>query len=124
MSLASSHASTVQGTPSSQFGAVPGWQTVTGSQISVPLQYRPSSQAALFGVWVQMSLASSHASTVHATPSSQFGAVPGWQPFTGSQVSVPLQYRLWSQAAWFGVWVQTSLASAHASTVQGTPSSQ
>src|SRR3970040_1664392 len=110
MSLASSHPSPVQGPPSSQFGAVPAWQPFTGSHVSVPLQYRLSSQAALFGVWVQMSLASSHASTVQGTPSSQFGAVPAWQPFTGSQASVPLQYRPSSQDAVFGVWVQMSVA--------------
>jgi hypothetical protein len=32
-----------------------------------------------------------HASSVHASPSSQVGAVPGRQPSTASQVSLPLQ---------------------------------
>jgi len=56
-----------------------GWQSFVTLQVSTPLQYWPSLQTALLAVWVQLSLASSHASTVQETPSLQFGGVPGWQ---------------------------------------------
>jgi len=43
-SATSSQESSVQATPSSTEGGVPGWQPATGSQVSTPLQKRPSSQ--------------------------------------------------------------------------------
>jgi len=92
LSVPSLQASTVQTTASLQLGGVPAWQSLIKSQISVPLQYAPSLQAALLGVCVQVSVASLQASVVHPTPSPQFGAIPAWQPFTASHVSTPLQY--------------------------------
>ena len=86
-----SQASSVQATPSSQSSGVPGWQSSTGSQVSAPLHTSPSSQLSSFGVLTHWSLTSSQVSSVQATLSSQSGSVPGWQSFTGSQVSAPLQ---------------------------------
>jgi len=63
--------SVVQAIPSLQFGAVPDWQPRVGLHVSIPLQYRPSSQVALFAVWSQESVLSLQASVVHATPSAQ-----------------------------------------------------
>jgi hypothetical protein len=59
----------------------------------VPLQNRPSLQAALFAVCLQVFLSSSQVSVVHAIPSSQFTGVPGWHPPLASHVSRPLQNR-------------------------------
>jgi hypothetical protein len=63
----------------------------------VPLQNRPSLQAALFAVCLQVFLSSSHVSVVHAIPSSQFTGVPGWHPPCALHVSWPLQKSLSSQ---------------------------
>jgi hypothetical protein len=57
-------------------GAVPAWQSLTASQVSIPLQKAPSLQTELSGVLTQVSLASSQVSVVQITPSLQFGAVP------------------------------------------------
>ena len=50
----------------------------------------------------RLSVVSLQLSVVHATPSSQFGAVPGWQPATGSHVSAPLHHRPSSHAPFTG----------------------
>src|SRR5438093_381892 len=113
----------VHATPSLQ-GGVPGRQPPVGSQVSTPLQYSPSSHAALLGVWSQESVCSLQESKVQAMPSSQLGGVPGRQPAVGSQVSTPLQYSPSSHAALLGVWSQESVCSLQESKVQAMPSSQ
>jgi hypothetical protein len=64
---------------------------MTASQVSAPLQSLPSSHLVASGVWVQLFVASSHASLVQATPSSQLGGVPAWHA-PPTHVSAPLQY--------------------------------
>jgi hypothetical protein len=78
--LASSHASTVQATPSPQLGGVPATQPCSGLQTSVPLQNRPSLHELLFGVKVHLSFDSSQRSVVHAVPSLQSGGGSVLQP--------------------------------------------
>jgi hypothetical protein len=56
--------------------------------------------------------------------SLQFGGVPAWQPFTGSQVSTPLQNRWSSQKVLLGECTQRSDGPSQESMVQATPSSQ
>ncbi len=114
----------MQATPSSQFGAVPAWQPVETLHTSGPLHHAPSSQAALFGTWLQESIPSLHESAVHAMPSSQFGRVPDWHPAVALQTSAPLQYCPSLQAASLGKWSQERVPSSHESVVQATPSSQ
>jgi hypothetical protein len=108
----------VQGSPA------PGWQSATGSQVSEPLQYAPSSHSALFGMLSQRSPASLQLSTVHETPSLQLIGVPAWQPATGSQVSDPLHHWPSLHEALFGAWSQLSVDSLQLSTVQDTLSAQ
>ena len=103
VSVASSQVSTVQSTPSSVAGATPAWQSAAASQLSEPLQNRPSSQAASEATAVHSALASSHASVVQSMPSSHSIAVPAAQPVAVSQVSMPLQNMPSSQAESVGV---------------------
>jgi hypothetical protein len=86
-----------------QLTGVPGWQPFSASHVSAPLQYEPSSHAASLGVCTHWSLTSSQLSVVQATPSLQLTGVPGWQPFSASHVSAPLQYEPSSHAASLGV---------------------
>src|SRR6185436_17568281 len=85
------HVSVVQGSPSSQLGAVPGRQ-VPDWQVSAPLHTSLSGQAVPFGAGEleQPPVALLQVSTVHGLPSSQGSAVPGLQA-PDWQVSVPLQ---------------------------------
>ena len=125
-----------------QLTAVPAWQPSPVSQLSTPLQYRPSSQTS--GVWLtpvsgsqasvvqaspssittaacrQVSPVQSQLSVVQAFESSQLTAVPAWQPSPVSQLSTPLQYRPSSQTS--GVWL-TPVSGSQASVVQASPSS-
>jgi hypothetical protein len=121
-----SHASTVQGFPSSQAGGVPVTQAPAPLQASAPLQALPSEQEApaATGAWVQPS-AASQASAVHGLPSPQAGGVPVTQAPAALQVSAPLQALPSEQEvpAATGAWVQPSTAS-QASAVHGLPSSQ
>jgi hypothetical protein len=93
----------VQATLSAQFGGVPAWQPFTGSHVSTPLQNWPSLQFELFGVCVQVCVASMHTSSVHPTPSLQLNGGPAVQPLWASQISTPLQNTLSSQSELFGV---------------------
>jgi hypothetical protein len=90
---ASSHESMVQGAPSSQFGGVPGWQPLTGSHVSTPLQGLPSLHwrgVPPTHVWfTHVSMPSqtfplSHCASLVQQPSIE--AV--WQPVCGSQLTV------------------------------------
>src|SRR5947207_1999276 len=99
----------LQGLPSSQTIAVPGWHMpVATSQVSVPVQTSPSSQSASvvqhpgIGAFTQAPVlllaVGSQLSAVHTTPSSQVGCVPGTHvPSVGLQVAMPLQNWLLSQ---------------------------
>src|SRR5215831_3398938 len=98
----------------------PATQPTIGLHVSLPLQPSPSSHAALLGVCVHDSMASSHASTVQPTPSLQFGGRPALHPATGSHCSAPLQNNPSLHAALLGVCVHDLLASSHASTVHAT----
>ncbi len=100
MSIPSSHISSVDGIPSSQSTGTPSWQPANASHTSAPSHHKPFWQAASSGEWVIVSVASSHASTVHQTPSSNAGEVPSrHSPVSRLHVSSPLQYRLSSQSA-------------------------
>ena len=120
--MSSSQKSAVHATPSSQTGGVPCWQR-PATQVSVPLQKKPSSQSAgtahsmagpqpvakqawsmpqaePSGTCTQAWRPSSQRSTVQATSSSQAGAAPRTQRSAAtSQVSGPLQYTPSSQSA-------------------------
>ena len=123
-SVPSLHESSVQPTPSSQSTAVPGWQSSVAWQVSVPLQYRPSSQLASLGTLSHESVLSLHESSVQPTPSSQSTAVPGWQSAVAWHHSSPSQYKPLSQLASLGMLSHESVPSLHESSVQPTPSSQ
>jgi hypothetical protein len=62
-----------------QFIGVPAQHPNEGLHVSVPLQYCPSLQRLLFGVWSQVSVASLQESEVQFMLSEQFGGVPAWQ---------------------------------------------
>src|SRR5262249_50854158 len=115
-----SQVSAVQRAPSSQLSGVPSWQPSTGSQVSTPSHASPSSHcsgvpgtqsplthlssplhtllsmqsASLWQQpWIDVFMQPKtelQLSYVQRAPSLQSGAVPGWQPLVGSQVSVPL----------------------------------
>src|SRR5207249_3239875 len=125
----------LQGLPSSQTIAVPGWHMpVATSQVSVPVQTSWSSQSAsvvqqpAIGAFTQppvlLLAVGSQLSAVHTTPSSQVGGVPSTHvPSCGLQVSRPLQKRPSSQVT-AGVWLQTCWTVSQASVVQRSWSSQ
>src|SRR3990172_1677148 len=98
LSVLSLQESAVQATASAQFTAEPAWQPSVALQVSVPLQKNPSLQAALFGVWVQLSVNSLQESVVQAVASSQPTGVPDRQLFA-TQVSTPLQNSVSLQSA-------------------------
>jgi hypothetical protein len=123
VSVSSSQVSAVQATPSSSTGGVPARQPRAPSQVSTPLQKRPSSQARSSRVWTAAPVTGSHRSSVQAMPSSVSGEKPGRQPRSASQVSTPSQLRPLSQAAAWGVWSTARRASSQTSAVQATPSS-
>src|SRR5204862_75904 len=128
----------LQGLPSSQTIAVPGWHMpVATSQVSVPVQTSGSSQSASevqhpwIGAFTQAPVlllaVGSQLSAVHTTPSSQVGCVPGTHvPSVGLQVAMPLQNWLLSQVTAAGCahapcpshW---SAVQAFASSVQAVP---
>src|SRR5262245_16310885 len=79
---------------------VAAWQPALGSQVSAPLQNRPSSHSPLLAMLSHRSADSLHESSVQLTPSLQLGAVLAVQtatPVLESQVSTPLQNRPSSQ---------------------------
>src|SRR5438034_393853 len=98
-SVAWSQLSTVQVSPSSQGTGMPAWQSpVESLQVSTPLHASLSSHWAFelqqpsIGVLLHASVATSQASLVQTTPSSQLGGSPFTQrPVFGSHVSGPLQ---------------------------------
>ena len=57
--------------PNSHSAGLPAWHPNTASQTSVPAQKLPLLQRESVGVLIQLSVVSSHVSTVQATPSSQ-----------------------------------------------------
>jgi len=118
VSVSSTHASTVHGMLSAQFGATPWWQPTRMSQISGPSQNRPLLQAVSFGMWLHPCVASMHWSVVHGTLSLQLGGVPGWQPSVGLQTSTPSQKTLLLQLVLRGVCSHESVFSTHWSRVQ------
>ena len=124
-SVASSQESIVHGTVSSQFAGTPAAHPATVSQVSAPLQKRPSSQRLLRGSFTQASVNSSQESMVQSTPSSQpSGAPDGSQKPSALQVSAPLQKSPSLQATGPpAVCMQTPLGSQE-STVQALSSSQ
>jgi hypothetical protein len=113
----------VQDSPSSQLSGVPATHPLIASQISAPLQTKPSLHSESFGTCLQLLVASSHTSVVHATLSLQSGGVPGTQPAVLSQRSAPSQKLPSSQAVSNGTCWQTWLMSQK-SVVQAIPSLQ
>jgi hypothetical protein len=151
VSAASSQESRVQPTPSSQLAGAPLMQFPAPSQISPTLQKSPSSQAEPESSKVQLAeqqspssvFPSSHSSPDSTVPFPQTaagsqvsvpslqvsvagsqGGVPGWQSFTASQVSAPLQKSPSSQSRSSGALSHWSVFSLQRSVVQSTPSSQ
>src|SRR5262245_58201582 len=101
--------SSVQPTLSSQ-GSPPVAQPVpgaplAGSQTSEPLQKSVSAHCEWTSWWLQLSLCSLQVSMLQLAVSSQ-GSPSEIQPFTGSQVSAPVQKRPSSQAMSFGTTTQ------------------
>ena len=93
----SSQLSSVHTTPSSTETDVPASQPRATSQLSDPLQNKPSSQRLAFALFTTSSPTSSQLSSVHATPSSTETGVPASQPRATSQLSDPLQNKPSSQ---------------------------
>jgi hypothetical protein len=122
---AGSHASAVQGLPSSTVGAVPARHEPVALQSSAPLHALPSEHAvpAVAGTCVTP-VAGLHASVVQGFPSSTVGGVPAWQAPDPLQSSAPLQALPSEQLvpALTGVCV-TPVAGLHASAVHGLLSS-
>ena len=78
-------------TPSSGSSGVPAWQSSSASQVSAPVaDVRVVAEAVVRRVDHDV-VASSHESSVQATPSSQSSGVPAWQSSSASQVSTPSQ---------------------------------
>src|ERR1051325_4611765 len=94
LSVGSLHFSSVHATPA-EFGhttAVPAMHPDAASYRSVPLQYKPSEHFESTALNEQSPVAGSHASVVHAMPSSHGGgAVPFSQPVSGLHFSMPSQ---------------------------------
>jgi len=108
---------------------MPAVQPTSSWQISSPLQYRPSSQAASSGSWMHMSSSGSQRSVVHSTASAQSGGTPGTQPVAGSpsvgsHVSSPLHQLSSLHRAFVAMCSQAFSCSLHTSSVQYTPSAQ
>src|SRR5438445_574746 len=118
--VAGSRVSSVQTLPSSQLGAVPGWQ-VPDEQVSLPLQELPSSHPLSFRQeWRHRGCPSpsrAQMSRVFGLPSSQLGAgtatqmalrhaLPAHWPNSGAQSVSEVQGRQPS----VGVWTQTMLS--------------
>lgn len=117
VSVASLHTSDVQAMTSvgGQLTGVPATQPVPagaeGLHTSLPLQYRPSLQAALLAVYVHP-VVGLQPFVVHERPSSQASGVPATQPSVGLQVSMPSQTFELPQAEFCGVKTHWSLVSS------------
>jgi hypothetical protein len=79
-----------------QLGGVPAWQPLKALHVSAPSQNSPLSHKLLVGVYLQLSLVSSHESTVQETLSPHTLAlpplqVPAWQVSPSLQNNPSLQ---------------------------------
>ncbi len=131
-SATSSQVSTVQSTPSPSDGGMATQPdagsalALVGSQLSIPVQNWPSSQALSSGVCEIVAVASSQASSVQLLPSSKPAGFAGTgmvQPTDGWQISTPLQKVESLQITSLGMLSTLSVASLHESAVHGMPSS-
>jgi len=116
--------STEQATPSLHITVVPASQPTPTVQLSVPLQKAPSSQRESTPTLRQASMVASQLSSVHVSPSSQLGGVPGRQSSVGEQSSAPLQKVPSSHIPSSMTFRHPPPISEHESSVQATPSSQ
>jgi hypothetical protein len=119
-----SHASAVQGLPSSIAGGAFATQAPVALHVSLPLQALPSEQDVPVATGVcRTPVFGSHESAVHGFPSSMLGAAPDAQ-IPLEHISPPLQALPSEHDVPFATAVcVTSLEGSHASAVHGLPSS-